>query len=148
MNDFFRRRSVVGDQRGTDRCADRLQMSPDPNFAVQARDKAQPNRVSGVSINIVGKHGELIAAEPCQEITRPSGRPKTFGNHLQDPIPQRVAVEIVDALEIVEVYQKECMLAAIKGDEAVAAVKPLSIARRFASPVNDFCNARARSSRI
>ena len=73
-----------------------------------------PNRVSGVSIDIVGKHGELIAAEPGQEITRPSGRPKTLGNDLQDTIPQRVAMEIIDALEVVEVYQEECVFAAIR----------------------------------
>ena len=73
-----------------------------------------PNRVSGVSIDIVGKHGELIAAEPGQEITRPSGRPKTLGNDLQHAIPQRVAMEIIDALEVVEVYQEECVFAAIR----------------------------------
>ena len=123
-------------------------MSPDPNFACQGRYKPQPNCVSGVSVDIVGKHGELIAAEPCQEITRPSGRPKTLGNDLQDTIPQRVAMEIIDALEVVEVYQEECVFAAIRRDEAVAAVNPLSIARRFANPVNESCNASARSSRV
>ena len=121
---------------------------PDPDFAFQGRYKPQPNRVSGVSVDIVGKHGELIAAEPCQEITRPGGRPKALGNDLQDAIPQRVAVEIIDALEVVEVYQEECVFAAIGRREAVTAVNPLSIARRFASPVNEFCNASARSSRV
>ena len=106
-----------------------------------------PNRVSGVSIDIVGKHGELIAAEPGQEITRPSGRPKALGNDLQHAIPQRVAMEIIDALEVVKVYQEECVFAAI-GREAVAAVNPRSIARRFANPVNKSCNANARSSRV
>ncbi len=88
-------------------------MSPDPDFARQGRYKPQPNCVSGVSVDIVGKHGELIPAEPCQEITRPSGRPKALGNDLQHAIPQRVAVEIIHALEVVEVYQEECVLAAI-----------------------------------
>ena len=123
-------------------------MSSNPDFALQGRYKPQPNRVSGISIDIVGKHGELIAAEPCQEITRPSGRPKALGNDLQHAIPQRVAVEIIDALEVVEVYQEECVFAAIRGEEAVAAVNPLSIARRFGSPVNESCNASARSSRV
>ena len=87
---------------------------PDPNFACQGRYKPQPNRLSGVSIDIVGKHGELIAAEPGQEITRPSGHPKALGNDLQHAIPQRVAMEIIDALEVVEVYQEECVFAAIR----------------------------------
>ena len=64
--------------------------------------------MSGVSIDIVGKHGELIAAEPGQDIM-PSGRSKTLGNDLQDTIPQRVAMEIIHALEVIEVYQKECV---------------------------------------
>jgi hypothetical protein len=82
-------------------------MASRPDFACQCCYKPQPNRASGVSIDIVGKHGELIAAEPGQEITRPSGRPKALGNDLQHAIPQRVAVEIIDALEVVEVYQEE-----------------------------------------
>ena len=95
---------------------------PRPEFRFPGRDKAMPNRVSGISIDIVGKHSELIPAEPGQEITWTSDCPKTLGNDLQDPIPQRVAVEIIDALEVVEVYQKECMLAAIGRRQAVAAV--------------------------
>jgi len=82
-------------------------MASSPDFACQSRDKPQPNRVSGVSTDMVGKHRELIAAEPCQEITRPSGGSKALGNDLQGAIPQAVAVEIIDALEVVEVYQEE-----------------------------------------
>ena len=89
-------------------------MSPDPNFACQGRYKSQPNCVSGVLIDIVGKHGELIAPKPGQEISRPSGRPKALGNDLQDTIPQRVAMEIIDALEVVEVYQEEGVFAVIR----------------------------------
>src|ERR1700730_11621953 len=88
-------------------------MASNPNFTFQGRYKAQTDRVSGVSVDIVGKHGELIAAEPCQKITRPGGRPKSLGHHLQDAIPECVAVEIIDALELVEVYQEERVLTAI-----------------------------------
>ena len=49
-------------------------MASNPNFTFQGRYKAQTDRVSGVSVDIVGKHGELIAAEPCQKITQ-AGRP-------------------------------------------------------------------------
>ena len=88
-------------------------MASSPNFTFQGRYKAQTDRVSGVSVDIIGKHGNLIATEPCQKITRPGGRPKSFGHHLQDPIPECVAVEIVDVFEVVKVYQEERMLTAI-----------------------------------
>ena len=106
-----------------------------------------PNRVSGVSIDIVGKHGELIAAEPGQEITRPSGRPKTLGNDLQHEIPQRVAMEIIDALEVVEVYQEECVFAAIRRRRSPPSIRGAS---PDGSPTRSMssCNANARSSRV
>jgi hypothetical protein len=81
---------------------------------LQARDKAKPNRVSGVLVDIVGKNCKLIAAEPCQEISWPGNRPKALGDYLQNPITQGVTVEIVDTLEAIEVYQKECILQAIR----------------------------------
>jgi hypothetical protein len=86
-------------------------MSPDLDLALQGCDKAQPNRVSGVPVDSVGKHGELIPAEPCQEITWPGDCPKALGNHLQDLIPECVAVEIIDVFEVVKVYQEERTLA-------------------------------------
>ena len=102
VNDRFRRCAVIRDQRSTDGGSDRVRMFADLDLALEAPDKAQSNRVSGISVDIVAKHGELIAAEPGQEITRPGGRPKALGNHLQDSIPEGVAVEIIDALEVVE----------------------------------------------
>jgi hypothetical protein len=64
---------------------------------------------------------------------------------LQDLIPECVAVEIIDVFEVVKVYQEERMLAAV--GEAVAVVNALSSSRRFGRPVNESCNASARSSR-
>ena len=86
MNDRFRCCAVVRDQRSTDGGADLLRMSADLDLALEARDEAQSNRLSGISVDIVGKHSELIPAEPCQEITWTSDCPKALGNHLQDPI--------------------------------------------------------------
>jgi hypothetical protein len=47
------------------------------------------------------------------EITWPGDCPKALGNHLQDLIPECVAVEIIDVFEVVKVYQEERMLAAV-----------------------------------
>ena len=101
-------------------------MSPDPNFACQGRYKSQPNCVSGVSIDIVGKHGELIAAEPGQEITRPSGRPKALGNDLQDTIPSAWPWRSLTRLKSLRSIRKKACLRPSEGDEAVATVNPLA----------------------
>ena len=113
VNDRFRRCAVIRDQRSTDGGSDRVRMFADLDLALEAPDKAQSNRVSGVSVDIVAKYSELIPAEPSEEIAGTSDCPKAPRNRLQDPIPERVTVKIIDPLEVIEVYQKECMLAAV-----------------------------------
>ena len=88
VNDRFRRCAVIRDQRSTDGGSDRVRMFTDLDLALEAPDKAQSNRVSGISVDIVAKHRELISAEPSQEITWTSDGPKALGDHLQDPIPE------------------------------------------------------------
>ena len=58
-----------------------------PDLALEAPDKAQSNRVSGISVDIVAKYSELIPAEPSEEIAGTSDCPKAPRNRLQDPIP-------------------------------------------------------------
>ena len=96
VNDRFRRCAVIRDQRSTDGGADRVRMFADLDLALEAPDKAQSNRVSGISVDIVAKHGELISAEPSEKIAGTSDCPKAPRNHLQDPIPERVTVKIID----------------------------------------------------
>ena len=76
-------------------------MPSNVDFTPQRCDEALPYRVGGVSINIIREYCELIAAKPCQEITRPSDGSEAFGNDLENAISYWVAVEIVDLLEVV-----------------------------------------------
>ena len=87
-------------------------MASNSDFARQGRDKAQTDRMSDISIDVIGKHGELIATESGQEVTRPGGSPKALRDHLQNAISEGMAVEIIDSFEVVEVYQKERVLKA------------------------------------
>ena len=90
-----------------------MRMFADLDLALEALDKALSNRMSGISVDIVAKYSELIPAEPSEEIAGTSDCPKAPRNRLPDPIPERVTMKIIDPLEVIEVYQKECMLAAI-----------------------------------
>ena len=67
---------------------------------------------SGISLDVIAEERELIAAEPGEEIAWPSDRAEALSDDLQDTIPDGVAVEIIDALEIIEVDQEECVPAA------------------------------------
>ena len=58
---------------------------------VLGRDNAEPDRVSGVSVNIIGKNGELITAELYQEIAWPGSRPQALGDYLRNAITECLA---------------------------------------------------------
>jgi hypothetical protein len=98
---FVQSKWITGSKSNTDGRADLVRVSANPDFGFQRRYKSQSNRVSGVAVNVVGKHGEFIAAEPRQDITWSRSRPKALRDHLQDAISEGVAVQIIDPLEVV-----------------------------------------------
>ena len=63
-----------------------MRMFADLDLALEAPDKAQSNRVSGISVNI--SKVQRWIAEPSEEIAGTSDCPKAPRNRLQDPIPE------------------------------------------------------------
>jgi hypothetical protein len=110
MDDFLGLFTVIGYQRRADRCSDPVRMSSQPDLTLEARQKSTRNRQSGISVNIIAKQSKLVAAESGEEIAWPTDPAKALGDDSQDAICKRVAVEIVDALEIIEVHDEERML--------------------------------------
>jgi hypothetical protein len=96
------------------RHADIVRVPFDPDVALNARYEAVPDRGSGLLVDIARQRGELVAAEPGQYIARPARRLEPLDNHLENAIPYGVAVQIVDALKVVEVEQEENVPVAVR----------------------------------
>ena len=98
--------------------------------------------ISRVPIDIVGKHGELIAAEPRQQTT---GRAavESARQRLQDTAPNRWPWRSLTRSKSLRSIRKKACVRPSEGDEAVTAVNLLSIARRFGAPSTSLCNASA-----
>ena len=109
MNDLLSLGAVIWYQRRADRRSDLVRLLPVRISPSRLAIKPTRNRQSGISVDVMAKERKLIPAEPGQEIAWPSDRAETLSNDLQDTISEDVAVEIIDALEIVEVDQEECV---------------------------------------
>lgn len=55
------------------------------------------------------QHGdELVAAEPGHQVVATDGAPQPIGDDLQRGVPGRVAERVVDALEVIQIDEKDC----------------------------------------
>ena len=107
-NDLVRARSVAVDQRDADAA---LQMKDllalDVLQAAHQLEHFGRGHARFVARHVAHEHGELVAAEPSDEILRTYGVAQLLSGQLEQVVAGRVAARVVDVLELVEVDEEQ-----------------------------------------
>jgi hypothetical protein len=67
-----------------------------------------------LAVNIIAKQSEFIATQSGQQVAGANSSANSLRDDSQDLVPNSVAVEVVDAFEVVKVYQEKRMLSSLE----------------------------------